>query len=309
MPESKKFEALSPIDLKKRMEKSGAVHLIDTLPKDRFQSVHLPGAQNACVYEVTFVDQVRAITPDADADIVLYASSDGSMAAHVAAEKLARAGYRRLHLLEGGSAAWRAAGMPLDGKAVAGPDDPGTLLNLADGTYRVDTDRSLIEWTGRNPNSTHVGQLGIAAGDITVRNQSATGSFDIDMTSITNINLEGDELQPVLISHLKSDDFFLVKLFPKATFRITDARPFSEPYLTYPNYEVSGILTLRGIAVEQNFSATLTQTADGALAAEAHFDFDRTRWGIIYGSTRFFEHLGMHLVFDHISIQLRIFAR
>ncbi len=39
---------------------------------------------------------------------------------------------------------------------------------------------------------------------------------------------------------------------------------------------------------------------------EGHFDIDRTRWKIIYGSTRFFEHLGMHKVFDLISIQVRI---
>ena len=42
---------------------------------------------------------------------------------------------------------------------------------------------------------------------------------------------------------------------------------------------------------------------------ESHFDIDRTRWGITYGSPRFFERLGMHLVFDLISIQLRIVAR
>ena len=55
--------------------------------------------------------------------------------------------------------------------------------------------------------------------------------------------------------------------------------------------------------------ATVTPTADRRMAAEAHFDFDRVRWGIIYGSRRFFEHLGMHGVFDMISIQLRIVAR
>lgn len=38
----------------------------------------------------------------------------------------------------------------------------------------------------------------------------------------------------------------------------------------------------------------------------AHFEFNRTRWGVIYGSSRFFRHLGMHLVFDLISLQLRI---
>ena len=48
---------------------------------------------------------------------------------------------------------------------------------------------------------------------------------------------------------------------------------------------------------------------DNGLVAEAHFDIDRTRWKVIYGSTRFFEHLGMHLVFDLISFQVKIVAR
>ena len=39
---------------------------------------------------------------------------------------------------------------------------------------------------------------------------------------------------------------------------------------------------------------------------EAHFDLDRTQWNVIYGSSRFFEHLGMHMVFDQISIELRL---
>jgi hypothetical protein len=55
--------------------------------------------------------------------------------------------------------------------------------------------------------------------------------------------------------------------------------------------------------------ATVGKTAEGGLAIEAHFDMDRTRWGIIYGSARFFEYLGMHLVFDLISFQVRIIAR
>lgn len=42
------------------------------------------------------------------------------------------------------------------------------------------------------------------------------------------------------------------------------------------------------------------------LLVEAHFAIDRTNWGIIYGSARFFEHLGMHQVFDEISLCLRL---
>jgi len=42
----------------------------------------------------------------------------------------------------------------------------------------------------------------------------------------------------------------------------------------------------------------MNQLTDEMIGIEAHFDIDRTKWDIIYGSSRFFEHLGMHLVFD-----------
>jgi polyisoprenoid-binding protein YceI len=120
--------------------------------------------------------------------------------------------------------------------------------------------------------------------------------------------VQDDEFQPVLIAHLKSDDFFLTKLFPTAKFKILSSTPVKEPFLSVPNYKINGTLELRGLKAQQDFMATVTKTPENGVAAEAHFDIDRTRWNIIYGSTRFFEHLGMHLVFDMISIQVRIVA-
>ena len=308
MANSDKYIQLTAKDLHLWLDEKKAFYLIDTLPSDHFRRVHLPNSDNACVYEVTFMDQIEAITEDKNAGIVLYGSSTRSRDALMAAEKLGQNGYRHIHVLDGGIEAWRSAGLALNGEAIDDPDDPQTRLNMEDRAYRVDTNQSTIEWTGRNPNSTHFGNIKISAGEIAVKDGAITGSFDIDMNVITNINLEGDELQPVLISHLKSDDFFLAKLFPTAKFTIHRARPVEEPFLTCPNYEIKGALKLRGIKAEQNFMATVTRTPENGLAAEAHFDIDRTRWNIIYGSTRFFEHLGMHLVFDLISIQVRIVA-
>ena len=129
------------------------------------------------------------------------------------------------------------------------------------------------------------------------------------MNSIKNINLEGDELQPVLVSHLKSEDFFLVKAFPTAKFIISGGRLAEEPHLSSPNYEIDGTLDLRGVKADLSFPTTIASIDDNGLIAEAHFDVDRTRWNIIYGSTRFFERLGMHLVFDLISFQVKIVAK
>lgn len=303
-----KYNLLSPKELYQWMEKNKNFCLIDILLGDHFRRIHLPNSTNACVFEVTFIDQVKAIAEGKDTEIVLCGSSIRSMDAITAAGKLEQAGYRHINVLRGGIEAWRFAGLSLEGEAVDEPDDPQTLLILEDRSYRVDTNQSIIEWTGRNPKTSHFGNLKIAAGELAVKDGIITGTFDIDMNSITNINLEGDELQPVLIAHLKSDDFFLTKVFPTAKFKILSSTPVKEPFLSVPNHKINGTLELRGVKVQQDFMATVTKTPENCLAAEAHFDIDRTRWNSIYGSTRFFEHLGMHLVFDLISIQVKIVA-
>jgi polyisoprenoid-binding protein YceI len=148
----------------------------------------------------------------------------------------------------------------------------------------------------------------IAKGVIDAKDKIITGTVEIDMNTIHNINLEGDELHPVLESHLKSDDFFFTKMFPKTVFAIKEAKCIEPGWLTAPNYHVNGELNLRGVSAELEFDATVALIDDGTLAMEAHFDMDRTRWDVIYGSTRFFEHLGMHKVFDLLSFQIRMIA-
>ncbi len=303
-----KFNMISPEDLLRRITDSTDFHLIDTLTRDHFEKVHLPRARNACVFEVTFMEQLKEITQNKNAEIILYGSSTKTMDAVKAAEKLNREGYIQISILNGGIENWRASGFALEGNAPFDSDDPETILLLENGVYAVDTEQSLIEWIGRNPNTKHFGTIGISDGDLTVKEGLLSGHFEVDLDSLKNTNLEGDDLQPLLISHLKSDDFLFVKNFPKATFTIQNSRPAKDPVITIPNHELTGTLRLRGIEAEQTFSATITKQGENSLVAQAQFDMDRTRWGIIYGSARYFEHLGMHLVFDMVNIQIKIIA-
>jgi len=98
-------------------------------------------------------------------------------------------------------------------------------------------------------------------------------------------------------------------MFPKASFILDAARVVESPTLSSPNFDVKGTLELRGVKAEINFPATVNRREDGSVSIEAHFDLDRTRWNVRYGSSRFFEHLGMHLVYDLITLELRVFAR
>lgn len=293
-------------ELKQMMAGSGKVYLVDTLPAAHFTKKHLPGAENACVFEVNFLEQFSSITTDTNATVVLYGSSSHSRDAETAAEKVDRLGFGDLSVLVGGIAAWQAAGYPLEGESPAETDDPQTMLVLTDGSYTAACDASTITWFGRNRNSTHHGIVRLQEGELVVAKNGITGKLVVDMASIENLNLAGDELQPVLEAHLKSDDFFFVEMFPTATFVLKQASMVPYPYLTSTNYAVEGELTLRGVSAELNFAATVSQDDQGMLYLEAHFDLDRTNWNILYGSARFFEHLGMHQVFDDISLQLRI---
>jgi len=303
------FSYVTPEELWRWLEEKKSFFLIHTLTGIHFQKVHLPGAQNACVFEVTFLDQMKLITADKTAEILLYGSSERSMDALTAAEKLKFEGYQRIMILKGGIESWRALGYPLEGESAEVALDPEAQLLLPEGEYQIDTGQSIVEWFGRNPNTKHFGTVRISKGQIQIENGNMTGTVEIDMNSIENTNLKGDELQPVLVSHLKSEDFFLVKAFPKAKFIINGGKLAEEPYISSPNYEVSGTLKLRGVKADLTFASTIASADDNGLVAEAHFDIDRTRWNVTYGSTRFFENLGMHLVFDLISFHVKIVAR
>ncbi|MBW2298452.1 MAG: YceI family protein [Deltaproteobacteria bacterium] len=306
MEKQTSINTISCETLQGRLNGAGSVTLIDTLTEDHFQRHHLPSARNACVFMMDFQHQVSEIATHKTAPIVLYGSSGRTRDAEIAAEKLIRDGYTDVSVLQGGISAWKKKGLALEGNHPNDFTTPGKALLIENKTYLIDPLQSTIEWAGRNPGTRHVGTLQLKEGRIEAKDGIFSGAFIIDMRTIKNTNLEGDELQPVLESHLKSDDFFFVDIFPEVEFNIERAVPLDKAPLSSPNYHVSGQLALRGIRAELEFDTIVNRLPDGRLTAEAHFDFDRTRWNVIYGSSRFFEHLGMHLVFDFITLQLKM---
>jgi polyisoprenoid-binding protein YceI len=302
------LQFVSVADLRSMAIEDSNTHLVDVLPPDHFENGHIPGAKNACVFFVSFLDDLAMIISDKKQRVVLYGSSERSHDAKIAIEKMTRAGYLEVYELKGGIEAWRAAGNVCEGNAIDQTDDPQTTLSLSDGNFIIDNDLSTIKWEGRNPSTSHFGTVKISEGNLRISNGKMSGKIEVDMNSIHNINLEGDELQPVLEAHLRSDDFFFTSMFPTAVLTLTEVTPIEPLWQTAPNFHVKGELTLRGITASLNFDMTANQTENNSLTLEAHFDIDRTQWNIIYGSTRFFEHLGMHKVFDLISMQIRINA-
>ena len=293
-------------DLRSFLEKHPEAVVIDTRLASDFECEHIPGSKNNCVYEVAFVDRLTDVAPDKTVPVCLYGAAVDSLESKMAAGKLERKGYSSVYDFHGGLKAWRAEGFPVEGNGEAEEQRPN---NSFDGERPVDTEASLIEWTGRNLASKHWGTLKIKSGSILFQGgQLIGGRIVIDMHSIMDVNIENSGLRKVLEDHLKSDDFFDVERFPEARVELNRTERIDEATVSTPNFKVSGILMLKGITHDIEFNTTSGMDAQGKWVTQAHFDFDRTRWNVIYGSGKYFRNLGMHVVNDLISLELKIVA-
>lgn len=282
---------------------AGAV-VIDVMTPEEYAAGHIPGAGNACIYEMVFLDRIAEQVPDRDIDLVVYDATGTTRSAELAGERLRQAGYTRVSVLAGGLAAWRGAGLPVegDGAFVAGPE-------LRDGSYRIDTEQSALEWIGRNLGKRHHGRIAIQGGELVVTGGNLSGNIVLDMTAISNLDLQDPVWRDMLIRHLKSDDFFAVERFPTASFTLNRWEAHDEASPEAPEGIFTGDLTIKEVTRPISFPAIVAPRQDGGIQAHAAFDIDRTLWNVCYGSCRLFEHLGMHLVHDMITLELFVVAR
>ncbi len=170
-------------------------------------------------------------------------------------------------------------------------------------TYNVDTASSSIVWTGYKVTGKHTGAVKVKNGTLSWDAGKLTGgSFDIDMNSMTVVDLTG-ESNTKLLNHLKSDDFFSVATHPVASFKITSAKEITDP--AKGTHEITGDLTIKGVTNAITFPATVTVNGKEAVA-KADIKLDRTKWNIRYGSGKFFENLGDKMISDDFELKLHI---
>lgn len=147
-------------------------------------------------------------------------------------------------------------------------------------TFTVDTEASTLTWTGYHlaKSYSHTGSLTVKSGSLEITDgQLAGGSFTIDMTSLTNADLEKAKDNAKLVNHLKSDDFFAVDKFPEANLSITNVGSKGGG-----KYDVTADLTIRGITKPVTFEATQSGSAD-APAFAAKLTVERTQFEVMYG--------------------------
>lgn len=179
----------------------------------------------------------------------------------------------------------------------------GLFVN-AQTMYKADLTNSKITWLGKKITGEHTGTIALAKGEFTISKELISkANFEIDMTSIKDVDLTDDGYKAKLEGHLKSDDFFGVDKFPKATFVLDKA-----VLILKGNSFVKGKLTIKGVTQPITFKAVISETPEGK-RIYANITIDRTKFNLKYGSGTFFDNLGDKTIYDEFNVTLNLLMK
>lgn len=187
--------------------------------------------------------------------------------------------------------------------------EAAAVSEVSSDKYVTDVTKSTIEWKGFKPTGTHNGTVNIDTGTFQVTDGNLqSGTFLIDMKSITVLDLEGD-MKSNLEAHLmgtvegKEGDFFNVTQFPSAAFEITGTESTADGKVN-----LSGNLTIKGVKNNITFPATVNTEGDMMTITSDSFTIDRTKWNVNYGSKSVFDNLGDKFINDDMELQINVVA-
>lgn len=156
----------------------------------------------------------------------------------------------------------------------------------------INVENSKVVWKGYKVTGSHEGVIAIKSGHLNFDKDKLTGgSFIIDMSTITNTDLEG-EYKGKLEGHLKSDDFFGVEKFPTASLIFTKVESTGKN-----SYEVTGDITIKGKTETVSFNISVYGSK-----ANVSLKIDRTKFDVRYGSTSFFDGLKDKAIYDEFDL-------
>lgn len=176
-----------------------------------------------------------------------------------------------------------------------------TSDTIKDGVYTASLEDSKVEWQAYKVTGQHNGEVNLNSGELEFKNnQIVGGNFVVDMTSITVLDLSGEN-KGKLEGHLKSPDFFGVEKYPTAKFNITNAFPVGDD----GKYRIKGDMSIKEDTHPVSFDAMMTEEGD-IMVANAEFKIDRSKYNVRYGSGSFFDNLGDKTIYDEFDLNVTL---
>ncbi len=161
----------------------------------------------------------------------------------------------------------------------------------------VNTKNSSIDWHGKKIGGQHKGNIQLKSGNFELKDdRMVAGKLVIDMTSITNTDLNDEGYNQKLVGHLKSDDFFGVEKYPTASFVVSHSSKFSNG-----KANVTGDITIKGNTESITFEVVRTGNE-----YTTRIDLDRSKFDVRYGSKSFFDNLGDKAIDDIFILDIKL---
>ena len=162
--------------------------------------------------------------------------------------------------------------------------------------------KSEVKWIGTKVTGSHDGKVKIQSGKLMFNGAKLVGGeIVVDMTSISVDDIKDSGTNAKLVGHLKNDDFFSVDKFKTATLKINKAT------MKDGKYNVNGDLTIKGQTKPINFTAKASMSS-GKASLNASLKVDRTKYGVKYGSGKFFDNLGDKMIHDEFTLNVKVMA-
>lgn len=176
-----------------------------------------------------------------------------------------------------------------------------TSLSAQKQMMNLKVDKSQMEWLGKKVTGEHSGTIQFKEGFIKIENgEIKDGGIVVDMNSIVCTDIKNEEYRKKLDGHLKSDDFFGVKKYPKAKFELQESRSLSDG-----NVEVKGNIQIKGIVQPITFTMK-KEMMENTVHLKGTMLIDRTKFKIRYGSGSFFDNLGDRTIYDEFELKFHM---
>jgi hypothetical protein len=169
-------------------------------------------------------------------------------------------------------------------------------VNIAE-LNNVDTEASHLTWKGTKPTGAHNGVVFLKSGGLLLEDGKLEGGqFIIDLTTITNKDMEGSEGAGKLEGHLKSADFFDVDVYPTSKFVITKVEDKGD------KVHVTGNLQIKDVTKSITIPATVSTENGVTTFTSDTFNVDRAEFNVKYGSKSFFDDLKDKFIDDMMEL-------
>lgn len=164
-------------------------------------------------------------------------------------------------------------------------------------SFVVKPSQAELKWEGKKVTGKHDGTILLKSGEFEVKgNKIVSGTFVIDMQSLTVDDLPEGGMNDKLKGHLKSDDFFGVEKFPTSKLVLKESSKFKDNKAA-----VKAHLTIRDKTNPVEFEVT---RENGKYMAK--IVVDRSKYNVKYGSGSFFDGLGDKMIYDDFTLDVTL---